>query len=123
MRAWNKTILALAGLAGAAGVALAAFAAHLGVDGSLMTAALFLLLHAGPLLAIGLAPPRRGLLAGASLLAAGVFLFSGGIALRLIIGAIIPPFATPVGGSLLIAGWLWLAFAAPFAGGRQKNIQ
>lgn len=113
MHFWRQALLALAGLAGAAGVALAAFAAHAGGQ-QLMTAALFLLLHAGPILAIGLVgPPRAGLLAGATLLAAGVVLFSGDLTLRFIVGIKPVPLAAPAGGMLLIIGWAWLAIVAP----------
>ena len=115
LRCWSQAILALAGLFGAAGVALAAWAAHRGGGDPLMTAALFLLLHAGPLLAIGLAPPRRGLLAGATMLAAGGVLFSGDLTLRLVAGLKPLPLAAPAGGLLLILGWAWLAIAAPAA--------
>jgi uncharacterized membrane protein YgdD (TMEM256/DUF423 family) len=114
MSPWSRVLLALAGLYGAAGVGLAAWAAHRSGGERLMTAALFLILHAGPLAAVGLAAPRRGLLLAASGLALGAFLFSGDLALSLLAGLRPWPMAAPAGGMLLIAGWLWLAAAALF---------
>jgi uncharacterized membrane protein YgdD (TMEM256/DUF423 family) len=114
MSPWSRILLALAGLYGAAGVGLAAWAAHRSGGERLMTAALFLILHAGPLAAVGLAAPRRALLLAASALALGAFLFSGDLALSLLAGLRPWPMAAPAGGMLLIAGWLWLAAAALF---------
>ena len=62
MTPWSRILIALAGLSGASGVALAAWASHRSGGDLLMTAAFFLLLHAGPILAIGLAPLRLGFL-------------------------------------------------------------
>ena len=112
MNLWNSIILGLAGLYGAAGVALAAWASHRAGGEILMTAALFLLLHAAAMLAIALAPARRALLWGASILATGVGLFSGDLALRLIANVKPLALAAPFGGMLMILGWLWLAGAA-----------
>jgi uncharacterized membrane protein YgdD (TMEM256/DUF423 family) len=114
MSPWSRVIVAFAGLYGASGVGLAAWAAHRSGSERLMTAALFLILHAGPLAAIGLAVPRRSLLLAASVLALGAFLFSGDIALSLLAGLRPWPLAAPAGGMLLIAGWLWLAAAGLF---------
>ncbi len=111
MQIWSNLTLALAGLSGAAGVGLAALASHSGGGGTLMTAALFCLLHAAPMLAIAIAQPSRGLLAGASILALGTLLFSGDLALRTLAGVKPWAMAAPAGGSLLILGWLWLAVA------------
>jgi uncharacterized membrane protein YgdD (TMEM256/DUF423 family) len=113
-----------AGIAGALGVALGAFGAH-GLkrvvdDPHLLevwdTAARYHLLHAVALLAWSTLPnaspwtPR--------LWGMGVAVFSGSLyAMALThqrwLGAI-----TPIGGALLIAGWLSLARQAPSAAGR-----
>ena len=109
MRLWSNLICGLAGLYGATGVALAAVSAHRAGGETLMTAALFLLVHAAPMLAVALAPPRRALLTGASILALGAALFSGDLALRMLADLKPWPLAAPTGGVLLILGWLWLA--------------
>jgi uncharacterized membrane protein YgdD (TMEM256/DUF423 family) len=95
------------GLAGAAGVGLSAMAAHAG-GGNLATVAPMLLMHAGPLLAIGLsgsAAMRRPAVA----VLGGVLLFSGDLLARDFMGARIFPMAAPIGGSLMILGWLGVA--------------
>lgn len=112
MTIWTRLIICLAGLYGAAGVSLAAWSAHRAGGELLMTAALFLLLHAGPMLAIALARPLRAQLIAASLLAVGAFLFSGDLSLRLLAGAKPWAMAAPTGGMLLIAGWLMVAATA-----------
>jgi uncharacterized membrane protein YgdD (TMEM256/DUF423 family) len=113
-----RFLIAIAGIYGSAGVALAAWASHRAGGESLMTAAYFLLLHAGPILAVGLAPARRRMLAGALILALGAALFSGDLALRGMAGLKPWPMAAPAGGLLLIFGWLWLAVAACLPGGQ-----
>jgi uncharacterized membrane protein YgdD (TMEM256/DUF423 family) len=115
MTRWSTLLIVLAGLLGSAGVALAAWAAHRSGGENLMTAALFLLLHAAPVLAIALAPPRRALLIAASILVLGVTLFSGDLSLRYIANLKPWPMAAPTGGSLLILGWLWMTFAGLLA--------
>lgn len=102
-------------LAGAAGVTLAAAAAH--VADTLSSAAAMLLAHAPVLLILGFggAARLRGGAACAWLVAAGLLLFAGDIALRGLAGFGLFPFAAPVGGTLLIASWLAIALAAVFA--------
>jgi uncharacterized membrane protein YgdD (TMEM256/DUF423 family) len=114
MPIWNRILAAIAGLMGAAGVALAALAAHRGGGETLTTAALFLILHAGPAFAAALASRHSATLAGASLLAAGALLFSTDLALLATLAAHPVPMAAPVGGTLMIAGWLTLCCAAIF---------
>jgi len=109
---WN---VGLAGLLGAAGVALAAVGAHRVGDPSLTTAALFLILHAGGVVALsafaGTAPHPVPLLVSASLMVFAVALFSGDVTARVLLGDRLFPFAAPTGGSLLIAAWLLAAIA------------
>lgn len=104
---WN---VAVAGLFGAAGVVLAAAAAHRVSDPSLMTAALFLILHGGAAIALsalaGGSPAPLGFLVSASLMLFGVALFSGDVVARVMLGDRLFPFAAPIGGSLLILSWL-----------------
>ena len=120
MRTWIIIVAALAGLYGAAGVALAAAGAHLGGSGGLATtAANFLLFHAAALVGMSTAAAhgRRAapLMAAASLVATGAFLFSGHLALHALAGRVPVRIAAPVGGSLTILGWLVAAVALPLA--------
>lgn len=115
----HRVWLASGAVAGAAGVSLAAWLAHGGpalLDsarlGSAQNAAAMLGWHAPALLAAGLwAERRRGLpdFAGGAF-ALGLLLFCGGV-LGSVGGVRLGPVA-PVGGTLLIAGWLLLFVAA-----------
>ena len=106
----NPLVL-LAALSGALAVAAGAFGAH-GASGAaadwLKTGAQYQLLHAIAALAI-LRLDARGpailFLAGGALFAGTLYLMALGLPRWL--GAI-----TPIGGALLIAGWLWLAWLA-----------
>lgn len=99
------------GLCGAAGVALSAAAAHLG-GAFTGTAASFLLMHAPVFLAIGLAGGNRMLRIGGLVLLAGLVVFAGDLLARDHLSARLFPMAAPVGGMLLIAGWLAVAASA-----------
>lgn len=105
-------ILVFAGsLCGAAGVALSAAAAHRG-GAFTGTAASFLLMHAPVFLAIGLIGGNRLLRIGAFILLVGLIVFSGDLLARDFLASRLFPMAAPVGGSLLLAGWLTLAGSA-----------
>lgn len=124
MHKWAIALLAFAGIMGAAGVAGGAAAAHVTGGGSLQTAANYALFHAAALAAIGLAAGSyRGFLAAGTLMALGVTLFSGDIALRTLTSVQLFPMAAPTGGMLLIAGWLLLAGTATvnFGKGDHQN--
>lgn len=109
----NRGVVALAGLFGAGGVALSAAAAHAGADAGLDTAARFLLIHAATLLAIGLyRDAGRILTISAWVLAIGTVLFSGDLTLRATAGFRFFPMAAPLGGFLMIAGWVLVALSA-----------
>lgn len=101
------------GLSGALGVSLSAMAAHLPQGPMLASGAQMLLFHAPAFLALagaarsGTLGPRT-LLIGALLWGAGLALFSGDLSWRVLAGSRLFPNAAPIGGSLLIAGWLWL---------------
>ena len=106
--------LASAGLCGATGVALAAASAHLG-EALLGPASLMLLVHATALTACTalLLQTQSHLIAlAASLLGAGALVFGGSLALHALAGVRPVPLAAPIGGLLMIAGWLVLACSA-----------
>lgn len=105
-------IVVLAALSGAIAVAAGAFGAH-GVSGPaaewLKTGATYQLIHAVAALAvfdrIGAKGPAALFLAGGAIFA--LTLYAMAIGAPRWLGAI-----TPIGGTLLIVGWLWLAWAA-----------
>ena len=108
---------ALSALMGAAGVMLAAAATHSGGGEIGQTSAYFLVLHAAALLgltacarayAADAAFARALLLAGACL-GLGTILFSGELAVLAFTGLRLIAMAAPIGGSLMILGWLALA--------------
>jgi uncharacterized membrane protein YgdD (TMEM256/DUF423 family) len=107
--------LRIAGLIGALGVALGAFGAH-GLKATLatrgmtevwQTAAHYHLLHSVALLALALARTPRSRWTG-PLFVSGILLFSGSLYLLAFTGIRWLGAITPLGGSLLIAGWLSL---------------
>ncbi|MCK0196582.1 DUF423 domain-containing protein [Ancylobacter sp. 6x-1] len=117
MNALRRLLVGLAGLYGAAGVALSAAAAHMAVDASLATAAQFLLFGALSLLgitafAVAGGPGWSFAEVGGAMIALGTALFSGAIAMRILVGLVLFPMAAPTGGTLTIAGWLVVALAA-----------
>ncbi|ESX09374.1 DUF423 domain-containing protein [Mesorhizobium sp. M1148] len=99
------------GLAGAAGVALSAASAHLG-GAFVGTAASFLIMHAPVFLAVGLAGASRILRIGSLVLLVGLVLFCGDLLARDFVGSRLFPMSAPIGGTLLIAGWLVIAASA-----------
>ncbi|MER9106937.1 MULTISPECIES: DUF423 domain-containing protein [unclassified Mesorhizobium] len=108
----STRILVLAGgLCGAAGVALSAAAAHLG-GAFVGTAASFLLMHAPVFLVAGLLGANRTLRIGSLILLVGLLLFCGDLLARDFIGSRLFPLSAPIGGTLLIAGWLAIAASA-----------
>ena len=108
----GSRILVLAGgLVGAAGVALSAAAAHRG-GAFTGTAANFLLMHAPVFLAIGLAGGNRCLRIASLVLLVGLLLFSGDLLARDFLGSRLFPMSAPIGGTLLIGGWLAIAVSA-----------
>lgn len=113
-----RLLIVAAGLSGALGVVTAALAAHGGGSESLRTASLFLMIHGA---AIAAAAALRASWAGV-LMAAGTILFCGDLLARVWLGQRVFPFAAPVGGSILIIGWLALALAGlpRQKSGRQK---
>lgn len=113
----NRFFILAAGLAGAAGVALSAAAAHLAGSPNIGTAASMLLMHAPALLALGLFAPGRVLRLAGFVLLAGLAVFSGDLLMREFAGFRLFPMAAPIGGSLMIAGWLGVGVSAVFRRG------
>ena len=102
-------LLRPAALSAALAVAAGAFAAHSATPQSadwLRTGALYQMVHAVAVIALGARAGRAGvlLLGGAALFALTLYAMALGAPRWL--GAV-----TPVGGAAMIAGWLWLAFA------------
>ena len=107
----SRVLVLAAGLVGAAGVALSAAAAHLG-GAFIGTAANFLLMHAPVFLAIGLTGGNRCLRIASLVLLAGLLLFCGDLLARDFLGSRLFPMSAPIGGTLLIAGWVAIAVSA-----------
>ncbi|MGA3303842.1 MAG: DUF423 domain-containing protein [Methylovirgula sp.] len=103
-------LMALASAAGAAGVIESAAAAHGNHDPLLLTSANFLMIDAAAGIAISgfaLNAPRGRicfLIAGAILIGGGL-LFCADLTTRVASGHRLFPFAAPIGGTLMIAGW------------------
>ncbi|MEN1925537.1 DUF423 domain-containing protein [Luteimonas sp. MJ293] len=106
----RSILAALGALCAGLAVAMAAYASH-GVDGAaqawLQTAALFAFGHGVALALLAPLPARRLRLGALLLLFAGMLLFSGSLAGAALLGW--PTAAAPLGGSLMILGWLTLA--------------
>ncbi|MDF3155791.1 DUF423 domain-containing protein [Mesorhizobium sp. XAP10] len=107
----SRILVLTGGFCGAAGVALSAAAAHLG-GAFVGTAASFLLMHAPVFLAAGLLGANRILRIGSLILLVGLLLFCGDLLARDFIGSRLFPLSAPIGGTLLIAGWLAIAASA-----------
>ena len=119
-----RLLIQLAALLGGLGVAVGAFGAHslrpmLEASGrfdTFETAVRYQFYHALALLAAGvlwaLRPELRGLGLTGSLWLGGVVLFSGSLYLLCFTGISKLGAVAPVGGLLLLAGWVSLALAA-----------
>lgn len=117
MRFW----IFIAAVYGALAVALGAFAAHalrntLSVESLavLQTAVHYQFIHALALLLVavlGTQRPSAMLRYAALFFSLGIFFFSGSL-YALVLSPLQPGMLTPVGGSLLIVGWLSLAYSA-----------
>lgn len=106
-----RLLLGMAGLAGAIGVMAAATASHGGGSRNLAAIAAIGLAHGPALLALGLAGRGR-LLGGAGvLLAGGTVVFMADLGVREGLGHGLFPGAAPLGGMVMIAGWLAVALA------------
>lgn len=106
-------ILFVSGLMGASGVALAAAASHGGDTLFLGSASTMCLAHAPVLLGLYLAHRHfRSATPAALVLGLGTIVFAADLVSRHYIGDRLFPFAAPVGGTLMMLGWLTVAAGA-----------
>lgn len=106
----SRWLAVLGAVYAAAGIALSAYAAHSGIGGDasrLQTAALFAFGHGVALAALAHVPGNRCALVGMWAIAAGVVLFAGSLVARVALHW--PATIAPLGGMLLIGGWLVFA--------------
>lgn len=118
----RQPIIAIGALFGAVSVALGAFGAHVLKDSLspyafsvFQLAAQYMILHALTLLAVGLLYDRykNPLLPKVALaFSLGIVFFSGSLLLIAFTGVTAFGAIAPIGGSLLIVGWLGLAWTA-----------
>ena len=97
----------------AASVALAAYALHgaeLEARGNLQMAAVMGFGHGIALAALARGAPARPMLAALAMLLAGALVFAGALVAKALLGASSAP--APLGGLLLILGWLLYAASA-----------
>ncbi len=109
-RAAHRILAASGALLAAAGVGLSAYAAHAAEAvprGSLQSAALFALVHGIALAALSRQTPHRFGTTALWMLLIGVLLFSGSLVAAHFFAT--PTGLAPIGGSLLILGWLLYA--------------
>jgi uncharacterized membrane protein YgdD (TMEM256/DUF423 family) len=111
MQKLHDGLAAFAGLMGAGGVAAAAASAHMAGGARLGQVALMLLVHAVAVLVLSgrareAGPAARVWLASALVISLGAALFSADVALLTLRGARLFPMAAPIGGSMMILGWL-----------------
>jgi uncharacterized membrane protein YgdD (TMEM256/DUF423 family) len=108
----NRVFAGLGGLFGAAGIAAYAVSAH-SAEGHMATIAPILFIHAPAFLALSLlARVSRPAYFGAWVLVLGLLFFIGDLMSRDAIGDRLFPLAAPLGGSLLILGWVIVAATA-----------
>jgi len=106
-----RLIVVAAGLIGAGGIMAAAGAAH-GGGGNLQPIAMVCLAHGPALLALGLAARGRLFALAGLLLVLGTAVFSADLLSRQANGSALVPMLAPVGGLLMIAGWITIIVAA-----------
>lgn len=115
----GRALAAFGGLSGAAGVTLLAMGAHHSAGAPLTTAGQMLLFHAPFLFVMGssgqsarLAPFGRIAL---GILVVGLIFFCGDLVLRALLGVRLLAYLAPIGGSMLILGWIGLGIFVWFA--------
>lgn len=107
----HRAFLFSGGVAGALGVALSAAAAHSG-GSNIATAASFLLMHAPALLVLSIVATNAFARIGGAGLVIGLALFCGDLLSRQFLDSRLFPYAAPMGGLLMIGGWLVVAASA-----------
>jgi uncharacterized membrane protein YgdD (TMEM256/DUF423 family) len=111
----NRIFAGLGGLFGAAGIAAYAAAAHT-AEGHMATIAPILFIHAPAFLALSiLAKVSRAAYFGGLVLVLGLLFFIGDLISLDFAGHSLFKFAAPLGGTLLILGWIVVA-ATTFKG-------
>src|SRR5690606_9398050 len=108
-----RLLILLAGLCGAAGVTLSAVAAHGGAANT-ATAATFLVVHAPVLLVVGTTVFNNIMRWSALVLLLGLALFAGDLVTRDFTDDRLFAMAAPIGGGLMILGWLGIAVSGLF---------
>lgn len=106
----HRALTAVGAILAGAGVGLSAYAAHAAegaARASLQSAALFALAHGIALAALSRQTPHRLGTSALWMLAIGVLLFSGSLVAAHFFAT--PTRLAPIGGSLLILGWLLYA--------------
>lgn len=101
----QRIIVVLAAVLGASGVAAAAASSH-GGQSLLAPYALIALTHAPALLALALLTTTLAFRIAALTLAVGATLFCADLGARHLFGGALFPFAAPLGGVSMIAGWV-----------------
>ena len=104
-------LVAVAGLLGVSGVMLGAAGAHRGGGDLTALASTFSILHAGTILALAslrVTLPRlsAGLTVAASAIGLGTLMFAGDLSMAGLASWHPLPLAAPIGGMLLILGWI-----------------
>lgn len=108
----QRIFAGLGGLFGAAGIAAYAAAAH-SASGHMATIAPILFIHAPAFLTLAvLARMSKAAYFGGLVLVFGLLLFIGDLVSRDFAGDRLFAFAAPLGGSLLILGWIIVAATA-----------
>jgi uncharacterized membrane protein YgdD (TMEM256/DUF423 family) len=106
-------ILFVSGLMGAAGVALAAASSHGGDTVFLGSASTMCLAHAPVLLALYVGHRSfRTATVAAAILGLGTIVFAGDLVSRHYLGDRLFPMAAPLGGTMMMLGWLVVAAGA-----------
>jgi len=110
-----RILLFAAGLAGMSGVMAAAAASHGGESRNLAAIAAICLSHGPALLALGLSGHSRVLRIAGFLLGAGTLVFAADLGVREWTGQGLFPGAAPLGGGVMILGWVGIAVAGAMA--------
>ncbi|PPE81041.1 DUF423 domain-containing protein [Kaistia algarum] len=117
MLSMNRSLVAAAGLAGAIGVAFAAAGSHIPGAERMATAGSIAMAQAPALLTIGLLGRFGGRLLAIVgwVIAAGLLAFAGSLAFHDLTGSAALAFIAPIGGTVMILGWLGFVVAAVLA--------
>jgi uncharacterized membrane protein YgdD (TMEM256/DUF423 family) len=102
--------LIASGVLGASGVAAAAASSHAGAD-LLGPYALIALTHAPALLALAFRGDTRLMQLASLVLASGALLFCSDLAMRYAADRALFPMSAPLGGFLMMGGWVLVALA------------